>query len=105
MGQRAQLKAASLAQEVPEVLHVKNADDVFGRFLVNGNARVLVLDDAADNLVQCGAGGKRHDLVARNHDLPNRHVVEVDHPVQHGFLRLQQLSPAAAAADDQLEFL
>ena len=66
-----------------------NADDVFGLLFVNRQARILVIDEKAEDLVEIGVGRHRNDGVARHHDLSRCVVVQVEHVLD---TRLQRCS-------------
>ena len=96
---------AALLPHRQQVLVVQQTDDLLGLFVVDREARVLVLDHGVQNLVQGGFHGNRDNVVARHHDFAHREFAQIQHAVDHVLLRLRQVAEAAAGADDQLQLL
>ena len=81
--------------EAGDVLRVDDADDVLGTAggVVDGNAGVLLFDDAGGGLLQRHVGREGEDFAAGRHDLADRDVVELDGAVDDLFLKDGQAGP------------
>ena len=90
-----------------DVLGVDDADDVLGAAggVVDGDAGVLLLDDAGAGLLDGHVGGEREDLAARSHDLADGDVVQLDGAMDDLFLEGRQQAHAAGGGGDELELL
>ena len=95
------------AHPAHEIFGVKDADDVLGaaRRVVDGDAGVLLVDDAGESLVEREVGGEREDAGARDHDLAGGDVVEFERVEQHLFLGGGDLAGAAGGADDEAKLV
>src|SRR5580698_5077836 len=81
------------------------ADDVLGMPLVDGQARILVLAHAPQNLIQTGVHGNGYDIVARHHDLANIIILEFQQSLNGVFFETMQMPFAPAGADNELQLL
>ena len=90
-----------------DVLGVDDADDLLGAAggVVDGDAGVLLFDDARAGLLDGHVGGQREDLAARRHDLANGDVVQLDGAMDDLFLEDRQQAHAARGGGDELELL
>ena len=90
-----------------DVLGVDDADDLLGAAggVEDGNAGVLLLDDARAGLLDGHVGGEREDLAARSHDLADGDVVQLDGAMDDLFLEDGQQAHAAGRGGDELELL
>src|SRR5271170_1001446 len=75
--------------EAGDVFGVDDADDVLGASegIVDGDARVLLFDDAGGGLLEGHVGGEGEDLAAGGHDLADGDVVGLDGAVDDLFLK------------------
>ena len=91
--------------EAGDVFGVDDADDVLGtvRGVVDGDAGVLLLDDAGGGLLERHVGGEGEDLAARRHDLADGDVVELDGAVDDLFLKDREQAHAAGGGGDEFE--
>ena len=89
--------------EAGDVFRVDNADDVLRAEggIVDGNAGVLLLNDAGGGLLQRHVDGEREDLAARRHDLANCDVVEFDSAMNNLFLKDGKQAHAAGSGGDE----
>ena len=71
--------------------------------IVDGDAGVLLLDDAGAGLLERHVGGEREDLAARRHDLAHGDVVELDGAMDDLFLKDGKQAHAAGGGGDELE--
>ncbi len=71
--------------------------------VVDGDAGVLLLDDAGAGAFDGHVGGEREDLAARRHDLADGDVVEFDGAVDDLFLEGGKQAHAAGGRGDELE--
>ena len=88
-----------------DVLGVDDADDVFRAAvgIVDGNAGVLLVDDAGGGLFDGEVGWKREDLAAGCHDLADGDLVELDGAVDDLFLEGGQQAHATSGGGDELK--
>src|SRR5271170_6523674 len=72
-----------------DVLGVDDADEILWtmRGLIDGDARVLLLDDAGGGLLERHVGGEGEDLAAGSHNLADCDVVELDGAMDDLFLK------------------
>ena len=91
--------------EAGDVFGVDDADDVVvaGGGVVDGDAGVLLFDDAGAGLLDGHVGGEGEDLAAGGHDLADGDVVELDGAVDDLFLKDRQQAHAAGGGGDELE--
>ena len=96
---------AAEVHEAGDVFGVDDADDVFGAVggVVDGDAGVLLFDDAGAGLLDGHVGGEGEDLAARGHDLADGDVVELDGAVDDLFLKDGEQAHAAGGGGDELE--
>ena len=75
--------------EAGDVFGVDDADDVLGAGggIVDGDAGVLLFDDAGGGLLERHVGREGEDLAAGGHDLADSDVVELDGAVDDLFLK------------------
>ncbi len=97
---------AAEVHEAGDVLGVDDADDVLGAVggFVDGDAGVLLFDDAGAGLLDGHVGGEGEDLAARGHDLADGDVVELDGAMDDLFLEDGEQAHAAGGGGDELEF-
>ena len=88
-----------------DVLGVDDADKILGtvRRFVDGDAGVLLLDDAGGGLLERHVGGEGEDLAARGHDLADGDVIELDGPMDDLFLKDREQAHAAGGGGNELE--
>ena len=84
-------------------MHV--ADDVFGIALIDGQARVLILAHAPQNLIEARIHRYGNDFVARHHDFARGIVRKFEQRLNGVFLEAMQMALGAAGADDEFQFL
>ena len=91
--------------EAGDVLGVDDADDAVGvgGGVVDGDAGVLLLDDAGAGVFDGHVGGEREDLAARGHDFAHGDVVELDGAMDDLFLKGGQQAHAARGGGDELQ--
>ncbi len=88
-----------------EVLGVEDADDLVDRLLVDRDPRVALLDDEVDRLLERRVRPDPGDRDARDHDLVDAPLAELDDRVDHLLLLGLEDALLAAALDDQAELL
>ena len=71
--------------------------------VVDGDAGVLLVDDAGAGFLDEHVGGEGEDALARDHDLAGGDLVELDGAVDDGFLILGEHAHAAGGGGDELE--
>ncbi len=71
---------------------------------VDGDAGVLLFDDAGGGLLEGHVGGEGEDVAAGGHDLAHGDVVELDGAVDDLFLKDGQQAHAAGRGGDELQF-
>ena len=73
------------AHPAHEIFGVEDSDDVFGAALriVDGDAGVLLVDDAGQGIVEVEVGGQGKNSGARDHDLAGGDVVEFERVEEH----------------------
>src|SRR3954453_3918079 len=94
---------AALLPDREEVLVVKDADDFFGLRLVDGQARVLLLDHGAEDVVQGGLAGNTYDVVAGHHYLAHANGFQIEDAVDHVLGGFRKVADVAAGGDDHLQ--
>ena len=96
---------AAEVHEAGDVLGVDDADDVLGAVggIVDGDAGVLLFDDAGAGVFDGHVGGEGEDFAAGGHDLADGDVVELDGAVDDLFLKGGQQAHAAGGGGDELE--
>ncbi len=96
---------AAEVHQAGDVLGVDDADDVLRAAggIVDGDARVLLFDDAGAGLFDGEVGGEREDLAARRHDLADGDVVQLDGAMDDLFLKDGQETHAAGSGGDELD--
>ena len=92
--------------EAGDIFGVGNADDVLGAVggFVDGDAGVLLFDDAGAGLFDGEVGGEGEDFAARGHDLADGDVVEFDGSVDDLLLKDGEKAHAAGGGGDEFEF-
>ena len=99
------LRGEAEVHEAGDVFGVDEADDLFGAAggVVDGDAGVLLVDDAGAGFLDEHVGGEREDALARDHDLAGGDLVELDGAVDDGFLIFGEHAHAAGGGGDELE--
>ncbi len=87
-------------EERQQVLGVEDADDLVDRVLVDRDPAVALLDDDVDRLLHRGGRGERDHRDARDHDLVDALVAELDDRVDHLLLLGLEDALLAAALDE-----
>ena len=97
---------AALLPNRQQVFVMQNADDLFRRAFVNRQARML-LSDHGVRALRRGWLRKSIETMSLRGTMISRTATstQIEHAVDHVFLRFGQISQAAAGADDQLQFL
>ena len=92
--------------EAGDVFGVDDADDVLGAAggIVDGDAGVLLVDDAGAGVLDEHVGGEREDSLARGHDFAGGDFVEFEGAVDERLLKLGEHAHAAGGGGDELEF-
>ncbi len=93
--------------EAADVFRVDDADDVFRAELgvVDGDAGVLLFDDAGGCEFHGHVRGKAEDAATRRHDFADGDVVEVNGAVNDLFLEGGKQAAFAGFGGDELEFV
>ena len=88
--------------EARDVFGIDDADDVVraGVGIVDGDAGVLLLNDAGGGLLERHIGWEREDVAARGHNLADGDVVELDGAMDDLFLKDGEKSHAARGRGD-----
>jgi len=97
---------AAEVHEAGEVFGVNDADDMFGAagLVVDGDAAVLVIDDAGTGGFNEHVGGERDDFLAGGHNFADRGFVEFQGAMDESLLKWWQNAHAAGGCCDELEF-
>ena len=74
-----------------QVLDIEDAADIIDGVLIDGNTRVIVLDNALQHLGKAGAEVKVDNVLTARHNLLGRLVAEAHDALQHVLLVLQFL--------------
>src|SRR5256885_41664 len=90
-----------------QILGVEYSDDVFRAALrvIDGNARVLLLDYPSQGFLQGEVAGKGKNIRAGHHDFAHRNVFQFEGLVNHFFLKGRNLTELAASRHKQLELI
>ena len=92
-------------EERQQVLGVEHADDLVDRLLVDRDPAVALADEGVDGIVDgCGDRESRH-LRARNHDLMDAALAQLDDGTDHLFFLGLEDARLPSPLHDQLEFL
>jgi hypothetical protein len=91
--------------EARDVFGVDKTNDEFGakRGVVDGNAGVLLIDDAGAGVFDQHVEGEGKDALARGHDFARGNLVDFDGAVNEGFLILGKHSSSARSGGHELE--
>ena len=97
--------AASRGQFGQQVLGIEDAHDVVAVLLKDRDPRVARLDHELEHLLPGKRQGDRDHVGAGHHDLGNRHVAQLDHPLDHLPGVLLQQALAMALGDDRADLV
>src|SRR5687767_8055492 len=104
--QLAQRWRALAARDAPEdILHVQDADDLVGRPFVDGDPGVADEHDALEHLLRRRRDVDGDDLGARDHELVDLLVTEVEDRADHVALRLLEDALLLPRLDERLDLL
>ena len=81
-------KALGLGEMGQQVLDIEDATDVVLVVLIDGDARIVVVNDTLEHVLVAAVDWEIDDILARGHDLLGRFVAEADDALEHALLVL-----------------
>ena len=81
-------KALGLGEMGQQVLDIEDATDVVLVVLIDGDARIVVVNDTLEHVLVAAVDREIDDILARGHDLLGRLVAEADDALEHALLVL-----------------
>ncbi len=92
--------------EPSEIFGIDDADDVLGAagFVVDGDAGMLMINDAGAGGLDEGVAGEGDDFLTRGHDFAHGDLVHFEGAVNEAFLKGWEDAHAAGGGGDELQF-